>query len=337
MRIGVYGLKEGHISGMFRAAKAARNGQIVGIVEPDDALYEKYTAGAAIPRYASLDEMLAKARPELLLEGCHHAAKTEFVEKGAAAGAHLLLDKPLCRSLEDWDRMKRAVTTHGVHLSMWFTSRSHPPFVTLRERILAGELGELVSYISTHPHHLGSRRPDWYFDPNIYTGTFHDLACHGVDQVHWLSGAEFTGVHALQTTMKHTDPPIVDHIQASFQLSNGAGALLTADWLTPDSAPSFGDTRFIIMGTQGSAHLRAYAGDHLLICSDPKGTYEVPLVDTGRSTFVEDMIDAIERGEPLFIPTQSVFDVAQACLIAQESAKRGGEFLPIRPDGAVAS
>ena len=43
------------------------------------------------------------------------------------------------------------------------------------------------------------------------------------------------------------------------------------------------------------------------------------------------MIDAIERGEDLFIPTRDVFATSQACLIAQESARRGGEFLAIEP------
>src|SRR5690606_39182683 len=126
----------------------------------------------------------------------------------------------------------------------------------------------------THPHKLGKGHPDWYFDPDTYTGVFHDLACHGVDQILWLSGAEFTGVHALASTKKYAGTTLVDHIQASFQLSDGSGALVTADWLTPEDSPSFGDTRFIIMGTEGSAHLRAYAGDHLLIVSNKKGVLE---------------------------------------------------------------
>ena len=46
-------------------------------------------------------------------------------------------------------------------------------------------------------------------------------------------------------------------------------------------------------------------------------------------SFVADMIDAIERGEELFIPTRDVFATAQACLQAQESARREGEFVAI--------
>ena len=125
----------------------------------------------------------------------------------------------------------------------------------------------------------------------------------------------------------------MDHAQASFQLSNGSLALLTADWLTPRLSPSFGDTRFILMGTEGSAHLRAYAQDHLLVISNARGVREPGMpADRGR-LFVQDMIEAIGRGEEPFINTRDVLAVAQACLIAQESARRDGQFLEIPPVG----
>lgn len=329
MRIGVMGVHDGHISGMMRSALESTNAEIVGIVEESDPHYERYTKDRNIPRFASLDEMIAEAKPELIIEGLNHAEKNELVTKAAAAGIHLLLDKPLCRTMDDWKLMKAAVDESGIKVSMWYTSRSYAPFVKLREHIIAGDLGELVSFISTHPHKLGKNRPDWYFDPNVYTGVFHDLACHGVDQIRWLTGAEYTGVHAVSSTINHHPGGLVDHTQASFTMSNGAGALLTADWLTPDPSPSFGDTRFIVMGTKGSAHLRAYAASHLLVVSDTLGVIEPTIDKKPTRPFVEQMIESIERGEEHFVSTEDVFAVAKACLIAQQSANEGGTFLPI--------
>jgi predicted dehydrogenase len=331
MRIGIMGVHYGHIGGMVRAALQAPEAEMVGLVEEDDGLYQQYTSEHSIPRYHSLEEMLAEARPELVLEGVVHAEKVGLIETCARSGVHVLLDKPLCRTLEDWERIRAAVQEHDTQLSMWFTSRSYPPFIALRQAILDGELGEIVSLISTHPHRLSrAAGPAWYFDPETYTGTFHDVACHGVDQVRWLTGAECVGVHALQACKKFTeDPPLIDHVQASFQLSNGSLATLTADWLTPESSPAFGDTRFILMGTRGSAHLRAYAGDHLLIVSDQTGTREADLPADRGDSFVQDVISALERGSELFIPTHDVLAVSKACLMAQESARRNGEFLHI--------
>ncbi len=331
MRIGIMGVHYGHIGGMLQTALKAPDAELVGLVETDDGLYRRYTQKHSIPRYHSLEEMLGEAHPQLVLEGVVHAEKAGLIEACAAAGAHVLLDKPLCRTLQDWECIRGAVKEHGTELSMWFTARSYPPFIALRQAVLEGDLGEIVSLISTHPHKLTRQGgPAWYFDPEAYTGTFHDVACHGVDQVRWLTGAECVGVHALQTCKKFVEePPLIDHVQASFQLSNGSLATLTADWLTPQASSSFGDTRFILMGTQGSAHLRAYAGDHLLIVSDKKGTREAKLPPDRGAAFVQDMIQALERGTELFIPTRDVLAVSKACLVAQESARCNGEFLRI--------
>lgn len=329
MRIGIVGVHYGHCSMMVREARAAVNAEIVGLVEADDARCETYPD---FRRFESLDGLIAEARPDVVLEGVGHHEKLEIVETCAAAGVHLLLDKPLCRTREEWGRIARAIEAGGVRLTMYYTSRSYPPFIALREAILDGELGEIVSLISTHPHKLNSSSPDFYFDPERYVGTFSDVASHGVDQVRWLTGAELVGVHAYGTCMRHTDPPRhleMDHVQASYQLSSGAGAVVTADWLTPADSPSFGDTRFILMGTRGSAHLRAYADDGLLIVTDGKGAYEPDFSGKSCGNFVESMVDAFERDEDNFITTQDVLAVSKATIAAEESARRGGEFLKI--------
>ena len=332
MKIAVMGVHYGHIGGMFRSAVKAPNAELVGIVEPDDTLYEQVTRDIHVPRFPTLPEMLDATRADVVMEGVGHHEKVDMIETCAAAGAHVFLDKPLCRSLDDWNRIQTASQDHNIRLTMFYTSRSHPPFIALRDAILAGELGEIVSLISTHPHKLGDWAPGWYFDPRIYTGTFSDVACHGVDQVRWLTGGECVGVHAIGACKKHTDGPQkleMDHIQASFQMSTGACAILTADWLTPEDSPSFGDTRFIIMGTKGSAHLRAYAGDSLLIVTDGKGAYEPEFPPERNSSFVENMVDAFSRGDENFISTSDVLGVARACITAEASARRGGKFLRI--------
>ena len=331
MKIGIMGMHYGHIGGMLHSAINAPNGEVVGIVEADDALYQQYTETQAIPRFASLEDMLEQAKPDLVIEGLAHHEKTPVIETCAAAGVHMLLDKPLCRTRDEWQRIKTAITKHNTKLSTFFTSRNHTAFIALRQAIQNGDLGDLVSLITTHPHKLGANPPSLYFDADKYVGTFHDLAGHGVDQVRWLTGAEYTGVHALGTLKKHIGTGLAfDHVQASFQLDNGALATATADWLTPRDARSFGDTRFIIMGTEGSAHLRAYADDHVLVVSNKSGRYEPELPPSMQHVFVENMIDALSRGEENAISTNDTLAVANACITAEESARQGGRFLKIR-------
>lgn len=329
MKVGIAGCHYGHIGGMFRSALAASNGGIIGIYEPDDEMFGKYADEHGLKRFDSLEAIVEAS--DLVLEGMRHEEKADLVEVCAEHGTHAFLDKPLCRNEADFDRIEKAVSTSGIRLSMNFTSRYHPPFIALREAIERGELGEIVSLITTHPHKLGSFAPDWYFDPKRYAGVFHDLAGHGVDQVHWLTGATSTAVHAFSTVKRWVDEPRldVDHIQASIRLSSGALATATADWLTPQNSPSFGDTRFILMGTEGSAHLRAYAEDGLLICSEKKGRYTPDLPASGKTGVVEQIIAAFERDEEAPVSTQDIFNVARTCLAAERSAREGGTLIPL--------
>ena len=84
------------------------------------------------------------------------------------------------------------------------------------------------------------------------------------------------------------------------------------------------------MGTEGSAHLRAYADDHVLIVSNKSGTYEPELPSSTNHAFVENMLNALAHGEENVISTDDTLAVANACITAEESAKKGGEFLAIR-------
>ena len=324
MKIGIAGVHDGHISGMFSSALSAPNGETIGIYEPDDGLFHQYADEHGLDRYENLESLVEAS--DVILEGMRHDEKADLVELCARHKTHAYLDKPLCRSDDDLQRIEKALNESRIRLTMHFTSRCHPPFVALREAVLNGELGEIVSLVTTHPHMLCSAAPEWYFDPERYAGTFHDLAGHGVDQVLWLTESSATAVHALGTLKRWTNKPrlVFDHVQASIELANGALATATADWLTPHNSPSFGDTRFIIMGTAGSAHVRAYAEDGLLICSEKSGRYTPQLPEGGTQRFVEVMIDAFERGEENFVSTRDVLMAARVGLAAQRSARNGG-------------
>ena len=331
MRVAVVGLHYGHIGGMLSSARNSCDVEWVGVVEDDETLCQRHLRDLNMPRYRDIDQLLAGARPELVIEGLRHDEKTSLVERCAAANVHLIMDKPLCRSQEDWQRMQVALSQSNSELSMWFTSRSYPPFIALRDIVASGELGDLVSLISTHQHKLRRETATpWYFDPDKYAGTFHDLACHGVDQVRWLTDLEYTGVHS-QWTCKHftKTPRLIDHAQASFSLENGTMAILTADWLTPQANPSFGDTRFIITRTRGSAHLRAYADDDLYVVSEAKGAYSPTLPPDRGAHFIQEFIRAIEHSQTPLISKRDVLAVSPACLRAQRSAQADGDWIPI--------
>ena len=85
------------------------------------------------------------------------------------------------------------------------------------------------------------------------------------------------------------------------------------------------------MGTAGSAHLRAYADNHLLVATNERAPYSPDLPADRSSAFVADLIDAIERGTDLFIPTHSVFATAQPACWPKSPPGKGARSSRIPP------
>jgi predicted dehydrogenase len=120
--------------------------EIVAVADED----EKGRAAAAerlkAPKaYADYKEMLAKEKPQIVsvafrfLDG-HH----DTVIACAEAGAHVFLEKPLCRTLQEADEMVAACEKHHVKLAVAHQTRSSPRMKVVKKMIAEGQLGDLL-------------------------------------------------------------------------------------------------------------------------------------------------------------------------------------------------
>jgi predicted dehydrogenase len=103
-----------------------------------------------------------------------------------AADKHVVVDKPFAPSFSDAQEMAALAAAAGKHLSVFHNRRWDADFLTLRELINAGELGEIRQFES----HFDRYRPEvgnrWKDDrPG---GVWQDLGPHLVDQAIQLFG-----------------------------------------------------------------------------------------------------------------------------------------------------
>jgi predicted dehydrogenase len=95
--------------------------------------------------YADYRQMLERERPAIVsvadrwLDG-----HRDMVLACARAGAHILLEKPMCRTLAEADEMVRACEMHHVKLAIAHQTRYSPRLQVVRDLISAGRLGDLV-------------------------------------------------------------------------------------------------------------------------------------------------------------------------------------------------
>jgi UDP-N-acetyl-2-amino-2-deoxyglucuronate dehydrogenase len=227
----------------------------------------------------------------------------ELVERCAAAGKHILLEKPLEITYARAETLvkKAAKVTLGVVLQ----HRFRPAAEKLHELVAAGRLGKLVSASAAIPNW----RPQSYYDqPGRGTrardggGVLLTQGIHTLDLLTWFAG-EAAEVKSYWTTTPVHRMETEDLACAALRFQNGALGVVHA---TTTAYPGYPE-RIELIGTQGSAllegtSLRAQFSDgttvELKTESGGGGTGADPMAfphDWHRGV-LSDFLDAIEKG-----------------------------------------
>jgi UDP-N-acetyl-2-amino-2-deoxyglucuronate dehydrogenase len=179
-------------------------------------------------------------------------AHLEPAVAAAAAGKHVVVEKPLEITLARCDKMIAACQKHGVKLCTIFPSRFSPANQVLKEAIEEGRFGKLTlgdSYVkwwrSQQYYDSGGWRGTWKLDGG---GAYMNQAIHNVDLLQWFMGdvAEVTGFTA---TLAHERIEVEDTGIAAVRFKNGALGVIEA---TTSAFPGL-LKKTEIHGTQGSA------------------------------------------------------------------------------------
>jgi predicted dehydrogenase len=102
LRVGVAGLTHTHVHGILGRAKRG-DIVIVGIAEPNRELARRYTQQYGLSMslvYNSLEEMLAKTKPEAVTAFGTIFQHLEVVQACAPKGIHVMVEKPLAVNMD---------------------------------------------------------------------------------------------------------------------------------------------------------------------------------------------------------------------------------------------
>lgn len=150
----------------------------------------RFAAEFGAPRaHGSYEALLADPTVEAVYVATPHPQHREWVERAAAAGKHILCEKPLALNLTDAAAMLRAARRHGVFLMEAFMYRCHPQTAAIIELLQAGAIGRLQRIEARF--HL-----DRTFDPahrlfnrELGGGSILDLGCYPVSFSRRMAGA----------------------------------------------------------------------------------------------------------------------------------------------------
>ena len=211
----------------------SRSGRIAAVAsrsrERADALADPF--GVA-KRYDDYEALLADDEIDAVYVSTIHPAHAEWAIKAAAAGKHLLVEKPIGMNHLEAAAMIDAAAAHDVFLMEAFMYRCHPQTQRLAELVRDGAIGE-VRMIRAVFSYQGRFAPESRtFGNALGGGGILDIGCYTASAARLLAGAAagepFLEPHLVKGCAQ-LGPTGVDHYAAAtLQFDNGIIAELVA-------------------------------------------------------------------------------------------------------------
>jgi predicted dehydrogenase len=212
---------------------------------------EKLAADFEVTAEGSVEAMLARPDVDAVIVATPDQCRLELTEKAAAAGKHVLVEKPMAPTVAECDEMIRVCNQAGVNLGVVKTERFRTITRKAKKLIDDGAIGPIwmMRTMSAFPITLTRdvfAERKWMYDPNS-GGLFMGMASHNTDFLRWLTGREVVRVFAQVNTFSDIEAP-AQSVMAQLQFEDG---LMAHMWITselpPPSIPS-SEVRFEVVG-----------------------------------------------------------------------------------------
>lgn len=175
-----------HIPGLALCPEA----KLVALCDTNPATLEKASLATGIKNtFANYEEVLKRDDVHAVIVATPNFVHAPIVLAAAAAGKHILCEKPLAMDLAESDKMLHAAEAAGVRHMTAFTYRFVPAMHYMSYLTQSGKLGT--------PYHFRAQRFQDWSDRNLAwrqtkklaaTGELGDMLSHRIDYGHFLIG-----------------------------------------------------------------------------------------------------------------------------------------------------
>ena len=347
MRLGVVGLAHYHVTGWVETLEGfADELEIVALHDPDPerarTLAPPYHDPSLrpslgelhrrLPVETRLDDLIARHRLDVALVTLPNADAPGAIVALAAAGIHLLVDKPAARSAGEAERAAAAVERAGVRAVVGLTRRYSPVFRAAREIVASGQLGRLVAVEAVFAaSSVAVRDPaNLLFDrERMGGGILSWLGIHDIDALLWLTGEPITEVTAMVGSVGEPGLPVEDVASVGIRFGGGAVGTIHHSY----SLPATGYRgRFALRGLDASLEI-GHDDDLVLVTRAADGgldasrrTFDEPAASgygtQGRAA-VADLLGAIRDGRDSEAPIRILVEALHVVDAAYASARSG--------------
>ena len=196
-----------HAESFHRCADA----ELYAVASPTPGNAEKFARRWGIPHhFTDHRQMIADPALDLVVIGSPNQTHCPVTVDAAAAGKHVVCEKPLAMNLAEADRMVEACRRAGVLLMYAEELCFTPKYVRLKQLLDEGAVG-VPTLIKQQEKHDGPHAAHFWDVERSGGGVTMDMGCHAVEFFRWmLSGKtgrrpQVRSVYAQMSTQVHAD------------------------------------------------------------------------------------------------------------------------------------
>jgi UDP-N-acetyl-2-amino-2-deoxyglucuronate dehydrogenase len=237
-----------------KAIADAQGAHLVGCADRMPEFAAKFAENQGCRAFETVEAMLADPDVNAVSICSPSGAHLDPALAAAAAGKHIVVEKPLEITTERCDQIIEACEKAGVKLAVTFQSRFHESSKLMKQAVDEGRFGQVTmgdSYVkwyrSQEYYDSGAWRGTWALDGG---GALMNQAIHSVDLLVWLMGP-VAEISAMTATMTHERIEVEDVAVANLKFTSGALGVIEATTTAYPGALK----RIEISGSNGTAIL----------------------------------------------------------------------------------
>ena len=345
VRVGLVGsgfISAIHVDALKRCAAA----ELLAVASPTPGKAQTFAQQHGMAHhFTDYRKLLELDEIDLVVIGIPNDLHCEVVLQAAAAGKHIVLEKPMCLNLAEADRMIEACRRAKVKLMYAEELCFAPKYVRLKQLLDSGALGKPV-LIKQSEKHDGPHAAHFWDVNRSGGGVTMDMGCHAIEFFRWMLGrppikSVYTqmGTHVHGAKTRGEDNAII-----ILEFANGTTAIAEESWTKLGGM----DDRAEVHGSKGVAFADLLHGNAIETYSATGYDYAVEKAgstvgwsftiyeEIWNYGFVQEMehfVQCVKNDTPPIVTGDDARVVMEVLFAAYESAGTGRKvMLPFKTD-----
>ncbi|MDR2996790.1 MAG: Gfo/Idh/MocA family oxidoreductase [Microbacterium sp.] len=316
MRIGLIGA--GAVAPFHvQAAATLAGAELTAVCDIDEGAARRAADLAPAARtYTDHRRMLDDDIVDAVIVNTPHALHLPIALDAAAAGKHILVEKPMATSVEDCDRIIEAADRARVAITVGHIQHFLPDKVAAHAAVASGELGDVLMIRDNRStdYRPGTRSP-WFFSREIAGGgALFNIGAHCLDRSLWFGGAPAAEVSA--TVSHRFGAPVETDGLLRLCLANGVSVSIAV----VSDPPTRGDS-LVVVCERGVVEADPRIGATVRVdgASRSLHAHGPDDIQTGFTAQLADFLNVVDGAAPA-VPLGHARHVVETVLASYESA-----------------